>query len=197
AEEAPLSFGQQALWLLHRLAPASGAYHIAAAARVAPRLDSAALRRALDALAARHPVLRATFYEGEEGLRQRFAPSLPPELAEIDAAGLPEAGRLDLALREAYRPFDLTAGPLLRVSLLRDGGADLVVWSIHHVIADFWTVSLLARELGALYGEALGGPPAALEPAAAAYADFVRWQAERIAGPEGERLWSFWRGRLA
>src|SRR5436309_3141700 len=92
-------------WPRHRLAPASGADHIVAAARVAPRLDAAALRRALDALAARHPVLRATFVEGEEGPRQRFVPSLWPELVEIDAAGMPEADRRDLALREAYRPF--------------------------------------------------------------------------------------------
>lgn len=132
AVEAPLSIGQQALWFLHRLAPASGAYHIAAAARVRPALDAVALRRALDALAARHPALRATFHEGGEGPRQRFEPSLRPDLVEIAAAGLSETARLDLAAREAYRPFDLAVGPLLRVALLRGGDeGDLVVWSIH------------------------------------------------------------------
>src|SRR5262249_46295223 len=86
--DLPLSCGQRALWFLDRLAPASGAYHISAAARVRPVPDATALRRALQDLALRHPALRATFREVDGEPRQRIDPRLAPELTIEDAEAM-------------------------------------------------------------------------------------------------------------
>ena len=59
--EAPLSYGQRALWFLHELASDSGAYNVFAAARIHSMLDTAALQAALNKLVERHPALRTTF----------------------------------------------------------------------------------------------------------------------------------------
>src|SRR6185295_15491591 len=155
AGEFPLSPGQAALWYLARLAPESRAYHVGGAARCLgdPRgLDAAALERAFAALAARHPALRTTFSEGDGGAPvQRVAPAGSVAAIEVHAEILASAAELpDRVRAELDRPFDLERGPLLRVGILR-AGADTVLWlSAHYLIADFWSLSVLIRDLAAL-----------------------------------------------
>ncbi len=201
--EFPLSYGQRALWFLDRMAPGNPAYVIAGAARIRgrrDRVDPAAFRRAATALAARHPGLRTTFHDGPDGAVQRVgsAPLVDFVLEDYAAA---DASELSRRLSElAYRPFDLARGPLWRVVLLRLGeeGYALAL-SIHHVVADFWSLGVMLRDLGTLYSEASGEPAVllALPPLRTTFAAVVRREAESFAGEEGERLWSFWRGALA
>ncbi|HEX6863967.1 MAG TPA: amino acid adenylation domain-containing protein, partial [Thermoanaerobaculia bacterium] len=76
-------------------------------------------------------------------------------------------------------------------------GERVLLLVVHHLIADFWSLAVLARELGRLYA---GAPPAMqadLGPAPLDFRDWVAWQEQRLAGPEGERLWSYWLERLA
>ncbi|MEA2563442.1 MAG: hypothetical protein QOH06_4946 [Acidobacteriota bacterium] len=171
--DQPLSVGQKALWFLERLAPEAGAYNVAVAARVQD-LDAGVLRRALERLVERHAALRTVFpMVGEEPV-QRVLP----------------VGELDFAegTDDAWRPFDLAHGPLLRVRV--SGG--LLLFAVHHIVSDFWSLAVLARELGALYQGEESLPPLALR-----YTDFARWQAERLAGPHGEKGWAYWRDALA
>jgi amino acid adenylation domain-containing protein len=196
--EYPLSYGQRALWFLQQLAPASAAYHIAVALRVRGDLDPAALQTALDAVAGRHPALRSTFHpagsSGAPGPVQRVHAGPAVELVCEEAAGEDEerlAGRLWQAAR---RPFDLERGPLLRIALQRRAAGDhLMVLAVHHLVADFASLALVFADLERLYPRAR---PAALPAPAVRYSDYVRWQAERLAGARGEALWAFWRQAL-
>jgi amino acid adenylation domain-containing protein len=192
--ESPLSHGQHALWLLHRLAPESPVYNLAGAALLRSEVDASALHRACRALVARHPVLRATYHEAAGEPVQRIGIEPACDFREEVVPDL--EARLE---EEAYRPFDLAAGPLLRVALFKPaaGGPPALLLAVHHIAADLWSMGLLLRELGALYAEAAGGPAADLPPSRASYTDYVAWQRARLAGPEGERLWSYWRERLA
>ncbi|HYG63041.1 MAG TPA: AMP-binding protein, partial [Thermoanaerobaculia bacterium] len=184
--EYPLSIGQEALWFLERLAPTGGAYNIAVAARVAGELDGEALHRALLRLVERHPALRTTFQALEDGAPvQRVGP------AAVDFAVAESEERW---VQEAWRPFDLENGPLLRVRLLAGG---LILFAVHHLVADFWSLAVASRELGALYREETGGAPADLPSLEGDYSGFVQRQREMLAGPREEELWSFWRETLA
>jgi amino acid adenylation domain-containing protein len=191
--EFPLSHGQRALWFLERLAPEGAAYNIAAAGRVLSGLDAGALRRAVEELAILHPSLRTTFEAPQGEPIQRVHARLDPDFSIEDAAGWSDE-QVDERLHAlAFRPFDLQRGPLFRVAVLERGEeAPVVLFAIHHLIADFWSLGMLARQLGLLYAHA--GEPAA---PALAYSDFVAWQHRRLEGAEGERLWSWWRERLA
>ncbi len=200
----PLSHGQRALWFLDRLAPGDPAYVIAGAARVPSGLDGAALRRAALALAARHPGLRTTFHATPDGPVQRVAAAARVDFREERATpdgngggnvhAVP-AGRI---AELAYLPFSLAEGPLWRVALLHlAGGDDVLVLAVHHVVADFWSLAVMVGELGALYTAEAAGAPARLAPPAADPAEAAEREARRLAGPEGERLWQFWRGTLA
>jgi amino acid adenylation domain-containing protein len=206
--EVPLTYGQRALYFLDRLAPEDGAYVIAGAARVRGGLDLDALRRALAALAERHPALRTTFVERAGA---PVAVVRPP--GEAERAGAVEqievaVGRLEAVPVEealaaaAWRPFDLARGPLLRVTVLAapgepPPGEPVVALAVHHLVADFWSLEVLLGELAALYRPAARGAPAALRPLPLTYADHARRQQARLAGPRGEQLWDFWRRELA
>ncbi len=200
AERAP-SFGQQSLWYAHQLSPTQGAYNIAGAARVRPGLDRDALRRAVRRLADRHEVLRTTYPEsgGRPVLRVRDAIDDP--LAVVDAAGWPEEQATADRAEAANRPFDLEAGPLIRVvvwSRPAPEGDDILI-VLHHIVGDFWTIAVLVEELSRLYNaeRSAEGSGAGLPALPLRYTDYARWQAEMLAGPEGGRLEGYWRSRLA
>ncbi|NVI98247.1 amino acid adenylation domain-containing protein [Myxococcus sp. AM009] len=194
-ERLPVPPGQRALWFLHQLAPDSPGYTIARAICLQGALDVEALRRAFQSLVARHPALRATFpMVGEEPVQQVHA-HVPASFQVVDASGDDEAALRRRLLREAYRPFDLGRGPLLRTHLFsRAAHAHVLLLSVHHIIVDFWSLAVLVDELRRLY-EA-GGDGVVLPPVGQP-ADAIRWQAEYMAGPSHEEDWGYWRQRLA
>ncbi len=199
-----LSDGQKALWFLWRLEPASPAYNLPAAVRITSQVDAEALRRAFQALVDRHPALRTTFAVGESGDPvQRVAPASVVDFEVVDAAGWSEEdlrARLD---EEAHRSFDLEQGPLFRVRLYLRTGEPVLLLNMHHIMGDFWSLSVLARELGALLlppspgGGECGWERGARGVRALRFTDYVRWQRELLAGADGERLLGWWRERLA
>ena len=196
-ETFPLSYGQEGLWVTERLAPGSGAYNLAAAFRVTgaeadwpDRLEAALLR-----IIAHHPALRLRLEVTEGEPRQRLA--APGGAGDLDFAVEDLAGRSEeAALAElsaaAYRPFDLSRGPLLRARGLRGPEGGLLLFAVHHSAVDFAALGTLARDLATLL---LGGALAPLAPEGG-YPAWVREQRERLAGPAGEGLRAFWRERL-
>ena len=195
--ELPLAYGQKALWFLQRMAPESAAYHITAAVRVTGELDAAALRRSFQALADRHPMLRSTFHHRAGQPWQQVRERMEIGFLEEDAAHLDATALAARLAREVHRPFDLENGPLLRIGLFRLAEREhALALAIHHAISDFWSLGVMFDELGRLYARELGMDPGPLEPLPLTFVDWARWQAERLAGPEGERLWSWWREAL-
>jgi len=194
----PLSYGQRGLWFLHQMDPRSSAYNVCYPSRFRSPLDLSAFRRAVQKLVDRHPGLRTTFHEREGVLVQRIHEKPPLSLEVIDASLWTE-DRLRRRLEdEAHRPFDLERGPLLRMHLFRRAPDDhIFLLCVHHIVGDFWSLILVIEEMQAIYPAECAGRPAALPPPARQYCDFVRWQAGLLAGPEGERLWEYWKGQLA
>ena len=155
--EAPLSHGQEQLWLIDRLTPGLANYNIPQVLRLSGALDHQALERALGGLIARHEVLRTRLVADGQGRPvQVIGPAGPAVLEVLELAG-PEPGegpaRLrELVLAEALRPFDLAAGPLLRACLVRLGEAEhALVVVFHHAVFDGWSAGVLRRDLAALY----------------------------------------------
>jgi hypothetical protein len=77
------------------------------------------------------------------------------------------------------------------------GKEHVLLLTVQHIVVDFWSLALLLTELGSVYRAEKTGVPAQLRPLPAQYTDYVRWQAEMLAGPEGDRLWTYWRKQLA
>ncbi|MCP4653880.1 MAG: amino acid adenylation domain-containing protein [bacterium] len=201
--EAALSHGQRALWFLQQLEPESSAYNIASAVAVRGELDTTALRTAFETLVDRHPALRTTFAVVDGEPVQRISESVEVALAEEDAAEWSEATLHERLTEAANIPFDLESGPLLQLRLFTRAAAEpdqptgVLLIVAHHIVSDFWSLAVLAQELGQAYGGAVAQRPAALEPLALHYTDYVRWQNEMLAGAAGEKLLAYWREQLA
>ena len=196
-EPAALSFAQQRMWFLDRLNPGQSVYNLADASRMSGPLDVGALRRTLNELVARHESLRTVFPEIDGQPRQRVLPRLEVALDVVDLAGLP-ADRLDAAQRqhveaEAQAPFDLAHGPLVRFKLLRLSGSEhVVLFTMHHIVSDEWSMGLLLREMAALYAAHVDGRTAVLSPPALQYADYAQWQRESLGGDTLARQLAHW-----
>ncbi|WP_414449353.1 amino acid adenylation domain-containing protein [Burkholderia sp. 22PA0099] len=199
-EAVPLSFAQQRLWFLDRLDPrASAAYRIPVSVRLSGALDAEALRRALDRIVARHAVLRTRF-NATDGVpmqridaHTRFALTLHDLAAQPD----PERGVHAHAEAEAGEPFDFSAGPLVRGRLLRLSEREHVLFvTMHHIVSDGWSMSVLVRELGALYRAFREGRDDPLAPLPIQYADYAVWQRRWLAGEVLQQQLAYWKATL-
>ncbi|HTU59199.1 MAG TPA: condensation domain-containing protein, partial [Polyangiales bacterium] len=199
----PLSYAQERMWFLAQLEPESSAYNIASALRLHGELDFAALQRALDALVARHEVLR-TGFEMHDGVPlQRVHAPRAVNIARVDARSeLPQQAEdkaRALTEEQAHQPFDLTCAPLMRVAVTQLPGAQQVLSVVvHHIVSDGWSMDVAISELFALYAAAMSGADldAALPALPAQYVDYAAWQKRWLEGPERARQLAYWTAEL-
>jgi amino acid adenylation domain-containing protein/FkbH-like protein len=199
--EAPVSYGQQALWLLHQLEPASPVYNMSFAIQLGGKLDVVLLERSINELIKRHGTLRATFHNVGGAVIQRIAPAAGLALRAHDLEALPESARQREADRlcaiEARHSFDLTMGPLLRCCLLRLSNDErLLILTMHHIISDGWSWGVFLRELSVIYVALVEGRDWSLGELPFQYSDFARWQRERLAGEALQSQSEYWRQKL-
>ncbi|HEX6036828.1 non-ribosomal peptide synthetase, partial [Longimicrobium sp.] len=197
----PLSFSQQRLWFLHRMDPDSPAYHIPLALRARGDLDVQVLRRALRDVVQRHEALRTTFTERDGRPVQVVGPTAPDVLTRVDLRGLsPEDREKELrwlAYDAATRPFDLEHGPLLRAVAVRlDDEEWGLLFTLHHIVADGWSMGVLVRDLSNLYTAHAQGLRPELAPMGTQYPEFALWQRGWLKGGVLERETAFWREQL-
>ncbi len=199
-KKAPLSFAQQRHYFLSRLDPASFAHNVFRAFAIDGAFDPAAFEAAAADVLRRHESLRTTFVEEDGNVTQLVAPA-----ASVDAFRLPmEDLRQEPAPREAAvakageearTPFDLSRDLPVRWRLLRvaeDGWTFLL--SLHHIVADGWSLGILLRELFAAYAARARGEAPAFEPLPIGFSDFAIWQHEKL--DLGAQI-DFWKKALA
>ncbi len=203
-EALPLSFAQQRLWFLDQMEPGNPAFNVPLAVRLRGALHRGALAAGLREVVRRHEVLRTTFAMRNGQVAQRVHPAdaaWDPEPVVVDLAALPEGSREAalprLVAAEARHRFDLGRGPLGRATLLRLGAEEhVLLLTLHHIVADAWSMEILVREVSALYAAALRGEPSPLQPLPVQYADFARWQRSWLDGEALESRLAYWRRRL-
>ncbi|HEX3682182.1 MAG TPA: amino acid adenylation domain-containing protein [Bryobacteraceae bacterium] len=202
SDSAALSFAQSRLWFIAQLEPDSPVYNIPFAVRLRGILNEGALERALDQILRRHETLRTRF--GEKGgiPIQAIDPEAHVELTRRDLSTVPaserEAGARALAANDARLPFDIARGPVLRVQLMRLEEQDhILLFNLHHIAGDAWSIGILAREFAALYTEFASGLPSRLPDLPIQYADYAAWQRDWLRGTTLEALLASAKSELA
>src|SRR5262249_17253105 len=197
----PLSFAQQRLWFLDQLAPNNPFYNVAGAMKLAGKLDLAALERAINEIVRRHEVLRTRF-EVIEGEPVQVITKWEPRRLEVeDLSCLTREEREEKVRRitreESGRGFDLSRGPLLRTKVIELGDREhLLLYTMHHIVSDGWSMEILRREAGDLYRSFSAGEPSPLDELPIQYADFAVWQRQWLKGEVLERELGYWRKQL-
>ena len=195
--KAVLSAAQQQLWFVDRLQPGNPAYNTPIVLRLRGDLDTPALHRSLNALAARHEVLRTSFpaQDGEPCQSVAAEADVPMELVDAAAEGLQdEPGLTRLVERITGEPFDLAVGPIFRAVVIRVAMGDhILVLCLHHIIYDGSSRSVLFRDLNAFYQAAIQGTTAQLPDLPMQYADYAEHR-QHVSLTEGL---AYWRQALA
>jgi len=199
--DPPLSFAQQRLWFLDQLG-AGAAYNLPVAYRIRGSLDVDLIDRCLADIVRRHETLRTGFVLREGLAVQQISSEVICDVERVDLRSLapgPREAAVERQAREAARrPFDLTHPPLMRAAVLRCTDTEhVLLLTLHHAIADGWSMERLADELSALYGAFRRGQPSPLKRLAISYADFSQWQRAGLVGAELERQMGYWRGQLS
>jgi amino acid adenylation domain-containing protein len=201
----PASFAQQRLWFIDQLIPGNAIYNVPTVIRLTGRLNTSALEQTFNEIVRRHEVLRTTFKVLDGQPLQAIsaescANGLTIPLCVLDLGQLPpderepEVNRIVNA--EIERPFDLSQGPLLRVTLLQLSETEhILLLNMHHIICDDWSIGVLIRELGTLYAAFAQNQPSMLQ-LPLQYADFAHWQREWLQGEVLENQLTYWRQQL-
>jgi amino acid adenylation domain-containing protein len=197
----PLSFAQQRLWFLDQLEPNSAVYNIPDMQQFSGPLNLAALERSMSELIRRHESLRTTFQSIDGEPVQVIAEAQPRKIEVIDLSHLPQGEREAEAQRmardEGEVPFDLSRGPLFRFRLVKlEEEEHLLLLTMHHIIADGWSLGVLGRELSALYQAFSMDQSSPLEELTIQYADFAVWQRQWLQGETLEKQLAYWREKL-
>ncbi len=201
-EGLPLSFAQQRLWFLDKLEPNSASYNIPMAMKINGKLNIEALKQSIRTVIKRHETLRTTFGEERGKPVQHIATDIDFHLDEIDLSPLPEEDRrseaVKLARKDANEPFDLAAGPLFRVQLLKlSDDEHILLANMHHIISDGWSMGILISEISRLYGEQIGETKADLPELSIQYADFAHWQRRWLQGDVLDKQIDYWKQQLS
>jgi amino acid adenylation domain-containing protein len=193
--DLPASHAQERQWFLWQLDPEASTYHVPWGYEVRGDLDAVVLDVAVAALVDRHESLRTTLHtDGEGHVVQRVGTAPWSGLTVLDADETDLPSLVEQAVRQ---PFDLGAGPVLRVTVWRTApDRHVVLFVAHHIAIDEWSSDVFEQELWALYRA--GGDPAGagLAPLAVSYVDYAVWHRELVERQSADDL-SYWRRTLA
>ena len=197
----PLSFAQQRLWFINQLEPGNPAYNFSSALHLEGQLDVAAMERSLNEIIRRHESFRTSFEIVDGEPKQVIALSLTATLSVEDVRRLDASERETYTRRliaaEALHHFDLSQRPLLRAVLVHlDEAEHVLIFTMHHIISDAWSMAVLIKEVATLYETFSTGRPSPLAELTIQYADFTLWQREWLQGEVLEQQLAYWRRQL-
>ncbi|WP_420643177.1 non-ribosomal peptide synthetase [Candidatus Leptofilum sp.] len=198
-EKSPLSFAQQRLWFLEQLEPGSPVYHIPAAFRLRGVVDTAVLQTSLNQLAQRHESLRTVFVSEAGTPYQKVLPEieLPLNVLDLRRAANNEQVAEKQLFAETQRPFNLKLGPLFRTTVFQLADDDfIIVFMMHHIISDGWSMGVLFGELTAVYNATVQNETANLPDLPIQYADFAEWQRNWLQGDVLAAQIGYWKNHL-
>src|SRR5262245_34061442 len=176
-------------------------YNVPVALRLEGELDSSSLEKALTEIIRRHEALRTRFRIDEGEPFQEIGEGKPIGLRFVDVTLLEEEKREIEARRmireEAEGRFELSGGPVMRGLLVKVGEDEhILVMVMHHIVSDGWSMGVLVREVGALYGAYRRGEESPLEEMEIQYSDYAVWQREYLSGEVLEEQLGYWRQQL-
>ncbi|MEP6619262.1 MAG: amino acid adenylation domain-containing protein [bacterium] len=199
---APLSYGQELLWLMDRASPGLTAWNVPRVLRLRGALDRDALQRALGALVERHEILRSVFRGSEGAAYQEIQAWSGVPMSLDDLSSRPSAEReaemLRLAAGYSAAAFDLSSDLMLRVALIKLADDDHVLClGSHHIASDGWSRSVMFKELSAMYAAFRRGAEPALAPLPIQFADYATWERSPAHDQSLAESLAYWRKQLS
>ncbi len=198
----PMSWAQQRLWFLYQLEGASSTYNMPNALQITGELQVDTLKQTLCQIVQRHEILRTSFHLIDGNPVQVIDPNASLTLVIKDLQQLPtdeqQAAIAQLSRQEAQHPFELNHGPLVRATLLQlNAHSHVLLFTLHHIVADGWSMGVLVQELSAIYPAFARNKPCPLLELTIQYADFAVWQRQWLTSEVLASKLNYWQQQLA
>ncbi len=198
----PLSFAQKRLWFLNQLAPDDTSYNILTGVRIEGPLDRWALERSIGDIVQRHESLRTCFIsvQGEPHQVIQEEAKFEWEVVNVNLGANDEIQTTieSTARTESQKLFSLEQGPLVRGKLLRFAERDhALLLTMHHIVADGWSMGVLLREITHLYDGYHLGRQLSLPQLPVQYADCSVWQTKWLSTAVISKQTEYWKKHLA
>lgn len=200
-EQVPLSYSQHRLWFIDQLGEGSTQFNMHDRFLLSGNLHEQAFGRSLAAVLDRHEVLRTRYREKNGEIEQVVISDYELPLTRHDLTDLTDAKKSEAVERisreEAKRLFDLSRDLVLRVQLLKlSADAHLVLYTLHHIAGDGWSLSIFQNEFNALYKAFSSEQSNPLTPLSIQYADYAIWQRNWLQGAVLEQELEYWKSQL-
>ena len=203
-DDQPLltSFAQQRLWFIDQLNSGSAFYNMPVALQVAGTFDVALAGSVFQLLIERHEPLRTVFESEHQGKYQKILQDVKFQLNSIDLTGLSDDEQQERVQREVVKEssalFDLSCELMLRGAFIKLGEQEgVLLFTMHHIASDGWSMGVLVREFGLLYQALIHKKVIQLPPLTVQYADYSAWQRDYLQGEVLERKLRYWTEQLA
>ncbi|MEI5640036.1 MULTISPECIES: non-ribosomal peptide synthetase [unclassified Pseudoalteromonas] len=198
-----LSYAQQRLWFIDNLKGSTQEYNMPMAFDVCGDLDITVLKRAFRTIVERHEILRTTYHERDGVAVQQVKDkaSFAFDIEEVDLSHLPEE-RLDAALKNTVeeligQSFDLSNDIMLRVSYVkRAEKSGVLLFNMHHIASDGWSIEVILKELFTLYHSYISGMLHPLPELNIQYSDYAFWQKAYLNNGVLEQQLEYWEKQL-
>ncbi|MGD9898611.1 MAG: amino acid adenylation domain-containing protein [Calditrichaceae bacterium] len=199
--ETPLSFSQQRLWFLDQLAPGNAYYNIPSALHLHGHIDLGIFERCLNQIIVRHEILRTVFKSEKGHPHQVILPELKIKIENLDLSGIPDDEKhlksQKITAEDARQSFNLESGPLLRAKIIKLKSDDhILLITIHHIIADGWSIGVLLNEFASLYKAFKEKKESPLDALPIQYADFSIWQRNWLQGEKLKKEIEYWKNKI-
>ena len=197
-----LSHPQKRLWVESQFNEKKGSFNIAGGFKLRGALNETAFEKAFETLIDRHEILR-TLITSVDGVPKQKVISVklfPFKFIKEDFRSHPDPQSQvgAYALREAFAPFDLEHGPLLRVSLIKtDSDSYVFIIVLHHIISDAWSNVVLIDEISKLYEAYCKGMENPLQPLRIQYKDYAHWHNLQLKSKASEKHRQYWTSKFA
>ncbi|HED34639.1 MAG TPA: amino acid adenylation domain-containing protein [Gammaproteobacteria bacterium] len=197
----PTTYPQKQIWFINQLNQDSPAYNIPFAYDVKGNLDMPALQRAINEMIHRHETFRTIFLNSDDGPVQVVFPELVIDVPVKDYMNKSiteaEAEISNYIDEESVRLFDLSKGPLIRASIIRQAEQSYVlVLNFHHIILDHISIVQFAEELNAIYKAYLADESSPLLSPELQYADYAVWQKNHQTYEHMQSRLAYWETHL-
>ena len=191
----PLSFQQEALWFLDQLDPGLSAYNLTMCNHIHGPLRVEELEKSVQLLVDRHEALRTSFQKVNDKISQVIHKKVEVEISHIELNDFDQAHQK--AQQLANIGFDLADKSMLRTTLIKyDNEKFLLLFVVHHIIFDGWSVGLFQKELTEIYNTISNNSTSSLPELEVQYADFAIWQRKWFNESAKDRQVQFWKETL-
>ena len=203
AASYPVSDAQRRLWVLSQFDDGLLAYNLPSKLDLSGAYDIENFQKAIYAIIERHEILRTVFREDEQGELRQWV--LSPEALGFEVGYQDYRDQIDrheqvqaFVDQDAFQPFDLSQGPLIRARLMQVEDEEFVFYcNMHHIVSDGWSMKIIVRDVMAYYEAFRQHQPLNLPSLRVQYKDYASWQLAQLKDDAYTTHQAYWLKQLS